>query len=153
MGKSNVGLLTTYDQSIGLVALIKRGLGPNNDGNFNPDITQARFPLQGADIRTVHLRVEPFRNNETSEQAANRLMAAGHILADTGDLAGFLYDHPQEVAKFAWVVALAKSARWADPDGHVCVPYACVDGSYRRFILGSFRFQFRSAYGVLVRCE
>ncbi len=147
------GLLTTYNQSLGLTELIRLAVGPNNMGNINLNITQARFPLQGAGIRTVHLRVEPFRNNETGEEAADRLTAAGHILADTGDLAGFMHDHPQEVAKFTWVVALAKSARWTYPDGLVRVPCAYVIGSYRDVRLDIFRLRFGSARGVLVRCE
>lgn len=97
--------------------------------------------------------MEPFLNNETGEQAAKRLIAAGHTLANTGDLAGFLHDHPKEVEKFTWVVALAETARWTSPDGSVYVPYASVDGARRYFYLDRFRFQFGSRNGVLVRCE
>lgn len=95
--KKTSGLLTTYDQSLGSMELIKRALGPDNAGNLNRDITQERFPLKGTDRRTVNMRVEPFLNGETGEQAAKRLVAAGHVLANIGDLAGYLHDHPEEV--------------------------------------------------------
>lgn len=91
---------TTYDQSFGLRALIERAVGPDNLGNINPDITPGRFPLVGTDVRMVNLRVEPYLDNETSEQAALRLTTAGHTLADTGDLAGFLHDHPEEMKRW-----------------------------------------------------
>lgn len=147
------GLPTTYDQSLGLVELIKRAVGPNNLVNIHSDITQEWFPLHGNGIRSVNLRVEPFLDGETGEQAAKRLTAAGHVLSDTGDLAGFLHDHPKEVVKFTWVVALAKSARWARPDGVVRVPHADVHGSCRDFNLDCFRDSLNSSCGVLVRCE
>lgn len=147
------GLLTIYDQSLGLMELIRRAVGSDNLDNINSNITPERFPLHGNGVRSVNLRVEPFLDGETGEQAAKRLTSAGHILADTGDLAGFQYDHPKEVAKFTWVVALAKSARWTSPDGGVGVPFADVDGSCRDFDLGNFCDYFDSADGVLVRCE
>lgn len=149
-----VGLPTTYDCSLGLRALIELAVGDPNLVNINPDITQERFPLRGTGIVKVNCRVEPFLSGETGEQAARRLTAAGHILADTGDLAGFLYHHPNEVEKFPWVVALAETARWTRPGSKVYVPCASVNGAYRNFNLGYFRRQFTSpGCGVLVRCE
>jgi hypothetical protein len=150
---TGISFSVTYDQSLGLTALIKRAVGEANVNNINSDITQERFPLQGKDVRTVNLRVEPRLDGETNEKAAKRLTAAGHILADTGDLAGFLHDHPEEVEKWSWVVALAKSARWTFPNGCVSVPYANVDGAYRGFSLDGFCDRFRSTFGVLVRSE
>lgn len=151
--KKAVGFTVAYDQSLGLMDLIKRALGPNNVGNYNRDITPERFPLKGTDVRTVNFRVEPFLHGETGEQAAKRLVAVGHVLANTGDLAGFLFDHPKETEKWNWVAALSEDSRWADPDGFVFVPYAYVRGTCRLFGLGRFRGGFRSGRGVLVLCE
>ncbi|MEK7189866.1 MAG: hypothetical protein AAB666_02695, partial [Patescibacteria group bacterium] len=89
-------------------------------------------------------------NNEIGKQAAERLTVAGHILANAGDLAGFLHDHPKEVEKWNWVVALSEDSRWASPGGDVLVPYAYVRGADRDFDLGRFRLRFSSDSGVLV---
>lgn len=146
-------LPTIYDQSLGLRELIERAVGKRNLRNINADITKERFPLSGTVTRTVNLRVEPFLANETGEQAAKRLIAAGHILANTGDLAGFQHDHPKEVEKWNWVFAISEDSRWTNSDDSVLVPYGCVDGAHRSFVLGSFRIHFYSCFGVLVRCE
>lgn len=148
-----VGLPTTYDQALGLAELIKRAVGPENLGNINSDITQERFSLKGTGVRQVNLRVEPFPSNETGEQAAKRLTTAGHTLANTGDLAGFLRNHPKEVEKWRWVVALSEDSRWTRPGGRICVPCAGVRGADRHFVLAYFRRQFYSVFGVLVLCE
>ncbi|MEK7189659.1 MAG: hypothetical protein AAB666_01625 [Patescibacteria group bacterium] len=144
---------TTYDQSRGLRKLIELAVGPDNRGNINVDITQERFSLAGTCIRTVNLRVVPFLSNiETGEYAADRLTAAGRILADTGDLAGFQHDHPKEVEKYGRVIALAKNARMVS-DGLVYVPFASVSGAFRNFGLNHFRGQRNFGCGILVRCE
>ena len=143
----------SYDRSIGLVPLVKRALGKNNADNFNTDITQARFPLKGTDVRKVKARVEAYLDGETREQGAKRLADAGHIIGSTGDLAGFLHDHPDEVAKWGWVDALSEDSRWTDSGGNVGVPCAYVDGADRDFLLFVFRDQMYSDYGVLVLGE
>ncbi|MBU1146656.1 hypothetical protein KKD80_03875 [Patescibacteria group bacterium] len=144
----------TYDQSIGLAKIIERAVGRENLGNVNRDITQERFPLKGTGVRKVLCRVEAYLDGETSEEAAKRLLEAGHTLGNTGDLAGFLHDHPEEVAKWNWVDAISEDSRWTDPDGSVLVPYACVGGAYRYFFrLNDFRLQHNSSDGVLVLCE
>ncbi|MEK7625527.1 MAG: hypothetical protein AAB467_04230 [Patescibacteria group bacterium] len=148
------GFPVTYDQSGGPMPLIKLALGEDNLGNINPDITQERFPLRGTGARSVKCRVEAFLDGETGEQAAKRLTDAGHVLGNTGDLAGFMHDHPEEVEKWpGWVLAISEDSRWADPDGHVGVPCAFVDGAFRYFGLGGFRVRFDSDYGVLVLSE
>ncbi|MBI4135541.1 hypothetical protein HY477_02295 [Candidatus Uhrbacteria bacterium] len=143
----------SYDQSIGLVALIHRAVGSGNIRNVNTDITQDRFPLKSVGVRSVKCRVEAYLDGETSEQAAKRLTAAGHKLASTGDLAGFLHDHPDQVAQCAWVLAISEDSRWTYPDGRVSVPGACVDGADRGFRLDGFRARLDSAFGVLVLSE
>ena len=144
----------TYDQSVGLVPLIERAVGRANLNNINRDITQKRFPLKGTSVRSVKCRVEAYLDGETSEQAAKRLTDAGHVLASTGDLAGYLHDYPEEVAKWSgWVLAISEDSRWSFPDGFVVVPYAYVLGAYRLFDLDDFRNQFDSIYGVLVLSE
>jgi len=140
-------------KGFGLMELIRRALGPNNAGNYNRDITPERFPLKGTDVRTVQAQVEPFLDGETGAQAARRLVNSGHVLANIGDLAGFLFDHPKEVEKWILVVALSEDSRWSAPDGYVFVPYASVDGSFRSFDFGGFRSEFDSDFGVLVLCE
>ncbi|MEK9158786.1 MAG: hypothetical protein AAB673_02190 [Patescibacteria group bacterium] len=151
-----VGLPTTYDQALGLTELIRRAVGPDNLGNINSDITQARFPLQGTGVRKVKARVVPYLDGETSEEIAVRL--AGCAFGNTGDLAGFLHDHPEEVEKWGWVLAISEDSRWAGPDGgDVCVPVVRVCGAYRGFGLVGFRRRLRSDFvsncGVLVLCE
>jgi hypothetical protein len=146
--------LVSYDQSIGLVALIHRALGERNAGNFNTDITPERFPLKGTGVRKGLCRVEAYLDGETSEEAAKRLTDAGHILGNTGDLAGYLHDHPEEVAKWkGWVLAISEDSRWADSGGSVYVPSACVDGAGRYFCLLDFRGRLSSPCGVLVLGE
>lgn len=148
----SAGFPVTYDQSLGLTELIKRALGPDNSRNFK-DIIPEHFPLKGTDVRTVNVRVEKFSIGETGEQATKRLVAAGHVLANTGDLAGFLASHPKEVEKWSWVVALSGDSCWAAPDGFVYVPYTRVLGPHRDFSLVHFRYSFNSGGGVLVLCE
>jgi broad specificity phosphatase PhoE len=148
--KKFASLLVTYDQSLGLMNLIQRALGPDNIGNYTSDITPERFPLKGTDVRTVQARVEPFLDGETGEQAAKRLVAAGHTLANTGDLAGYLASYPKEVEKWKWVFALSEDSRWAFPYGGVGVPCAFVRGAFRDFRLDYFRRGFYSVDGVLV---
>lgn len=146
------GFPTTYDQSVGLRKLIELAVGEYNLANINSNITQDRFPLNGTDVREVNLRVEAYLNGETSEEAAERLVPAGHSLANTGDLAGFLHDHPDEVAKWNWVEAISEDSRWTYPGGSVMVPFACVGGACRCFNLFNFRRQHDCSNGVLVRC-
>ena len=141
----------TYDQSGGLMPLIKSAVGPNNERYINTDITQKRFPLMGTGVRTVKCRVEACLDGESSEKAATRLVAAGHILGNTGDLAGYLRAYPEEVEKWVWVLAISEDSRWSRPGGYVVVPYANVNGSNRNFDLYDFRDQLNSRNGILVR--
>lgn len=150
---SALGLQVVYDQSLGLRKLIERAVGPANLGNINPDITQERFPLKGTGVRKMNFRVEPYLQGETSEQAAARLTSAGFTLGNTGDLAGFLHDHPDEVAKWWWVFAISEDSRWADSGGIVYVPCADVFGAHRHFGLSDFRNPRDSDRGILVACE
>lgn len=142
------GHLVTIDQSMGLVPLIERGVGQDNLGNFNRNITPERFSLTGMGVRKVRLWVEPCLSGETLEQAAERL-APTHTLENAGELAGYLYEHPEEVAKWAWVFAIGEKSRWAG-SGVVLVPSAFVSGADRDFSLFGFRDQFASFCGVLV---
>lgn len=148
--KQTRGFLTTFDQSSGLATLIERAVGPENLGNINWFITQEHFPLKGTGVRKVFLRVEPSLFGETLRQAAARLVKEGYVLAGTGELAGFLYDHPAEVDKQILVFAISKNARWMLPDGCVYVPGAGVNGASRAFILGNFEMQRHSNFGILV---
>lgn len=152
---SAVGFSVIYDQSLGLRKLIELAVGSANLGNINPNITPERFPLSGTGVRKGNFRVEPYLHlqGETPEQAAARLTKAGFTLGNTGDLASFLYDHPDEVAKWSWVSAISEDSRWEDTDDYVRVPYARARGARRYFDLSDFRFPLGSSYGVLVACE
>ena len=144
----------SYDQSMGLTALIERAVGPRNLDSINHYIIPERFSLKGKGVWAVKCRVEAYLDGETSEEAAKRLTTAGHILGNTGDLAGFLHDHPDEVAKWqGWVLAISEDSRWADSDGVVCVPDASVYGTRRSFSLGGFRRRLSPRCGVLVLSE
>ncbi len=150
--KLDYGLLTTYDQSIGLRKLMERALGEPNIRNINWDITQGRFKFGMVGIRTVNLWVEPYLDDETSDQAARRLVATGHTLANPGDLASFLHDHPEEAAKWAWILALSEESRWVY-FGSAFVIYAYVSGARRGFSHCDFRDRLNSRDGVLVSSE
>lgn len=143
---------TTYDQSVGLIALIARAVGPDNLDNIKPDITK-HLKIAGTGIRTVDLRVAPYLDNETGEQIAERLTAAGHILANVGDLAGFLHDHPDQVKQWSWVYAISEDSRWTYSGGCVYAPAARVDGACRHFNHEWLRTPLNSRCGVLVSRE
>ena len=145
--------LVSYDRSVGLVALIHRAVGSGNIRNVNTNITPEHFSLNGTGIRSVKCRVEAYLDGETSEEAARRFTAAGYSLGNTADLTGFLHDHPDQVAKWSWVLAISEDSRWAGSDGGVCVPYASVCGANRRFCLYALRDRLNSSYGVLLLSE
>ncbi len=108
------GFPTIYHQLFGLRRLMEKTLSYHNQDirKINYDITDDRFKLPGAGVRMVRLRVEPYLKKETSEQAAKRLVSAGYGLATPGDLAAFLYDHPQEWDKWSWILAVSEESRW-----------------------------------------
>lgn len=54
------GFPVSYDQGLGLVPLIERGVGTANLGNINRDITQERYKLAGTGVRQVKAKVEPY---------------------------------------------------------------------------------------------
>ncbi len=143
----------SYDQSLGLVPLIERAVGERNLDSIRRDITPERFKLAGTGVRSMKARVEAYLKGETREQAAKRLTDAGHILGNTGDLAGFLHDHPDEMEKWGWVDVISEESRWTSPDGCVLVPYAYVGGAsrdFRDFGLHGFRDGRLFGYGLLV---
>lgn len=145
------GFSVTYDLSLGLRRLIEWAVGSANHGNINSHI-QEHFMLTGTSVRNMKFRVEAYLYDETSEQAAVRLTAAGHTFGNIGDLAGFLHDHPEEVEKWTLVFAISEDSRWARSDDVVCVPCALVDDARRFFNLGDFRRRLDSDFGVLVAC-
>jgi hypothetical protein len=147
------GLLVTCDQGIGLVESIKRAVGPGNIGNISPEITRGCFTLKRTGRPSVKVQVIPLLHGETSEEATERLVVAGHTLGSIGDLAGLLRDHPGEVAKWLWVLAIGEDSRCAGQGGSLCVPCARVHGAYRDFNLLDFRGRLDSDDGVLVLCE
>lgn len=159
MERNLTGFPTTYDQDLGLMKLVELALGQYNERNKGVGITPQRFPLAGTGVRTVNLRVEPYITGETDERAAARLVSSGHILANTGDLAGFARAHPKEVGRWVGgVLAISKDSRWVTLDdyGHIYVPIFIVDrwGS-RHFNLEDFLYTQRNSsfHGVLVVCE
>jgi len=146
----NTGLLTTYDSSVGLRKLMELAVGDRNLGNINLDIIQKRFPLREG-IQKVNLEVVPRLNDESYEQTAERLKAAGHNnFPNTGDLAGYLREHPDEVEKWVWVAAVSEDSRWTNSNGDVYVPYARVHDANRRLGLVHFRESRGLERGILV---
>lgn len=145
----------SYDRSVGLVQLIRSAVGDDSLQRINRDITQKRFPLGGTGVRSVRCRVEAGFNGETLRVAAQRIKYAGHVLGRTGDLAGFLRDHPEEVSKWTGGVhALGRDTRWMCPeDDKVRVPYALVTATGRRFGLIGIDSQLASVSGILVTDE
>lgn len=106
------GFPTAYDPAIGLLNLMRWTLDEPNIRNINYDITEENFKLSKTGFRMVRPWVEPYLKKETSEQAARRLVTTGHMLANPGDLAGFLFHHPQEWAKWQWILAIDEYSRW-----------------------------------------
>lgn len=150
---SFAGLLVAYDQSLGLRKLIELAVGERNLGNISPDITPKRFMLAGTGVRNVKCRVEPCLAGESYEQAVARLKSHVPSFGNTGDLAGFLHDHPDEVEKWTWVAAVSEDSRWTGSGGGVYVPDVFVGGAYRYFYLVCFHYPQDSSGGVLVLCE
>ncbi len=143
----------SYDPTVGIVRLIERAVGPACLGNISVNITEERFPLKGTRVRSVKCRIEAGLDHETRENAAKRLTDAGHVLASIGDLAGFLHDHPDEMAKFGgWVLALSEDSRYTKESvGFVYVPCAAnVGGADRYFSMCDFNDELTSLWGVLV---
>jgi hypothetical protein len=76
---------------------------------------------------------------------------AGHTLENTGELAGFLAEHPNEVEEYGdWVFALGEASRWAGSDEGVLVPCASVNSAFLGFDLCYFHRRYDSRSGVLV---
>lgn len=101
------------------------------------------------------VRVERFLQGEKGKQAAERLIAAGHILANANDLVGFLVTNPNEVMHWHYVVALSEDSRWVDPYGQVSVMKVSADDCAPCFFfrIDDFNSGFDSGCGVLVLCE
>ena len=145
----NIFFPTTIDNTVGLMNLIHKAVGPNNFRNIHPEINPERFKI-GNGARKVNLELAPFLNDENGKQAANRLMTDGYNLEGIGELAQFMADNQGEVGRYVLVIALSEASRWTASDGDVFVPYAFVIGANRYFSLCGFRDQFGSNPRVLV---
>jgi len=139
-----------YNQSLGLKKLIELAVGKQNLGKINDDITQERFPLAGIGIRKLSLRVEPCLDDETVKEVRMRLLSAGHIPANTGDLASFFRSHPTEVGEWAEVLVVGEDSQWENADNRVCVPGVFVFKGGRYFGLCHLYSRVDQRYGVLV---
>ncbi len=131
------GLLTVFDQSFKFKRLVRLAMGEKNLGNIDPNVFREPFPLVGKGVRMVNLRVEPFLKGETEEMVVARLLQARHVLESTGDLVGFLLNHPKEVEKWNWVFAAGRQKAWwhkASPSfkDDKRITGASVVGNYRR---------------------
>jgi hypothetical protein len=128
------GFFTSFDQSGGVMSLVKWAIREENLRDIDSRILLERMPLIGNDVRELYLRVEPFLKGETIDMAVQRLVRAGHILEGTGELAGFLGVHSSEVAKWRWVFAM-RQKMWMymdDVDGKKRVSGASAEGKHRR---------------------
>lgn len=144
------GLVTVVNYATGLTQMIRNAVGPDNLRNINSNITPERFKMTGEGVRNARFEVQRFRDGETPEGCAKRLVTEGFTLENTAELAAFLEQHPEEVEKFAWVFALGEASRWADSGGSVGVPCADVRGAHRHFGLRWFHDRYGSRNGVLV---
>lgn len=96
-------------------------------------------------------QVQRFQDGETAEECAKRLVEEGFTLENTGELAAFLAQYPEEVENLrGWLLALGEASRWAHPVGNVLVPCVHVYRASQFFDLNVFRCMFRSENGVLV---
>lgn len=142
---------TVVDNRLGLMTLIEGAVGESNLQNINRDITPERFPLTGIGIWTVNMWVEPFLDRESGEDCAKRLVSAGRTLENTGELAAFLKQHPGEVEKWSFVLAIGENSRFAMfSDSSKLVPCASARGVERGFGLQYFREESSPRVGVLV---
>lgn len=157
------GLMTKYDQSVGLRKLLEKAVG-NVEPRYmklyiDDNITEEYFPLAKVGPRIVRLWVEPYLKDETSEQAAQRLVAGGYTLASLSALAGFAHDHADEVKRWVWIFALSEDSRWKHPrTGSVLVPhtqsYAVKYPDFHiSFKICPFQRKFDSHFGILVEGE
>lgn len=139
---------TAVNNPLGLMRMLEEGLGKENyPRNISPHITPERFQLTSPDVREVNLELAPFLAGETAEAAVRRLAPKGYNFENTGELAAFLADKPEEVAKYAAVVTLGDLSRWVTKKqfGQVFVPYVQVNGAYRCCRLYPFNTRFYSA--------
>lgn len=143
-------LATVVNYAIGLTKMIQTAVGPDNLRNINSSITPERFKMTGEGVRNARFEVQRFRDGETGKECAKRLVLEGFVLENTAELAAFLEQHPEEVEKYSWVLALGEASRWAGSGGGVRVPSARVSGASRSFRLDWFRDQFATDGGVLV---
>ncbi|TSC83774.1 MAG: hypothetical protein G01um101413_914 [Parcubacteria group bacterium Gr01-1014_13] len=153
-----VGLQTTRSQSSNLTFLINRAVGENNLRGIHPLITPEHFPIKiGGALRSVSLMVERYLDGEKRWDGPARLVKEGYTLANIYDLANFLYDHSNEVAKWERVYASSKDSCSVcgdySEDPAVLGPFVTVEGTFRRFWLDNSRAQMHSRYGILVLCK
>ncbi len=141
----------SYDQSIGLVPLMRRAVGQDNISEIRQEITQKRFPLMGLGIRSVKAKVQPYLDGETRAQGAKRFVDSGYLLGNVGDLAVFMHNYPQAMVGWGWVDALNEDGRtWIDSEGRICVANASVLRTRRAFAVGGLQSRVLSFCGALI---
>lgn len=136
----------TFNQDLGLMKLIESALGEGNYSNCSPHVTAEHFRLAGTGIRTINVEPVAFLDGETGEEAVKRLAKKGDYSENSGELAAFLENHPDEVVKYNCVAVLGELSQWVTRKeyGHVFTPYVKVEGAYRCFRLNLFRTKFYS---------
>ena len=113
-----IDLPTTYDQFLGLTELIKRAVGKRNLGHINSDITQERFPLHGADVRQVNLRVE---KSSTTKPVSRQKTADGRQTSWPMPATWLVFSRPpQGGGEGELVVAYEDSRRARRRSGALC---------------------------------
>lgn len=145
----------TYNQSQGWEALVA---GPLVDVS-HPEMTAENFPLrEQSGVRTVDLRVEPFRFDEYTDVAARRLEAEGFELVDNvGDLSVFARDYQEVAREWAGIMVIGSGSRKVSRFGRrgVVIPFVNISEQTGKVGLGlvTFVWQYRPHYGILVRCK
>lgn len=132
------GCSIAYDPAIGLLRMMRRTLDESNIRNINYDITEERFKLPETGFRMVRPWVEPFLKKETPQQATWRIIHGGLAPANPGDLAAFLFHHPQEWAKWEWIMVINEYSLW-NYYGSAYAIYAYNYGLYRGYSHWGFK--------------
>lgn len=140
--------LTTVKTQNGVMDLIRQAVG--NDGIFDPQLTEVSFQHVGKYTRYVKLILKPALRGETKSGATKRLEAEGYQLENTAELASFLAQYPNEVAKSDIVIAAGSASLQRNESGRILAPFAFILNGQRGLFLGFVDYMFYKPMFFLV---
>jgi hypothetical protein len=128
--------------------IMRATVGPQ--GKVGNNLSAEHFPKLV--FRTIYpnLQLVPFKDGETGEEAARRLVDEGYALEDLSALSFFLRQRPKEIFNKCGVLVLADNSQWLDADGYLRIPLLYVYEGRRYLALQWFRREFRANCLILV---